>query len=142
MYMSEITPTPPPVAAPRRGVALWAQIIVWAALQSRHVDLVHTLEAFKPIIDIARGYFGAAQRARKLPRTVDVQLVLPILFGQFIYPFVGQAGQRWMFGADLSQPRFAARLRAELLRSADLLLGLEPERAAVTGHQRGTKRAR
>ena len=121
-----------------------AQILVWAAMQSRHMDIDRTLEAFRPFVDIAHGYFTSAQRAGLLPREVDVQLVLPILFAQFVYPFVAQEGQRWMFGGDLSQPKFAARLRALLLRSADLLLGVGPAdepRAAVTP-RRARRRAR
>ena len=102
-----------------------AQILVWAAMQSRRMNAERTLDAFRPFVDIARGYFTSAQRAGLLPAEVDVQLVLPILFAQFIYPFVAQEGQRWMFGADPSQPKFAARLRALLLHSADLLLGLD-----------------
>ena len=123
-----------------------AQILVWAAMQARRMDIERTLEAFRPFVDVARGYFLSAQRAGLLSREVDVQLVLPILFAQFVYPFVAQEGQRWMFGGDLSQPRFAARLRALLIRSADLLLGLEPAAAppvaAAARRRRSGKRAR
>ncbi len=127
-----------------------AQILVWAAMQSRSMDIERTLETFRPFVDIARGYFTSAQRAGLLPAHVDVQLVLPILFAQFVYPFVAQEGQRWMFGADPKQPKFAARLRALLLRSADVLLGLEvaQERRGHRGaeeaerHGGGDERAR
>ena len=119
-----------------------AQIMVWAAMQ--RTDIERTLEAFRPFVDVARGYFVSAQRAGLLSPDVDVQVVLPILFAQFVYPFVAQEGQRWMFGGDLSQPKFAARLRALLLRSADVLLGVGPAdepRAAVTPrrHRRRTR---
>jgi AcrR family transcriptional regulator len=119
-----------------------AQIMVWAAMQ--RTDVARTLEAFRPFVDVARGYFLSAQRAGLLAADVDVQVVLPILFAQFVYPFVAQEGQRWMFGGDPSQPKFAARLRTQLIRSADLLLGLQPatgKRTAVTA-RRGRKRAR
>jgi AcrR family transcriptional regulator len=106
-----------------------AQILVWAAMQSRQMDIARTLETFRPFVDIARGYFMSAQRAGLLPRDVDVQLVLPVLFAQVVYPFVAQEGQRFMFGGDLSQPKFAKRLRELLLRSADALLGLREKRA-------------
>lgn len=121
-----------------------AQILVWAAMQSRRMDIERTLERFRPFVDIAHGYFTSAQSAGLLPREVDVQLVLPILFAQFVYPFVAQEGQRWMFGGDLSQPKHAARLRALLLRSADVLLGVAPAdapRAAATARRR-PRRAR
>jgi AcrR family transcriptional regulator len=118
-----------------------AQILVWAAMQSRRMDIERTLEAFRPFVDIAHGYFTSAQRAGLLPREVDVQLVLPILFAQFVYPFVAQEGQRWMFGGDLSQPKFAARLRALLLRSADLLLGLQPADEPQAGKRRRNRKA-
>jgi len=103
-----------------------AQILVWSAMQSRNKDVARALEAFRPFVDIAHGYFTSAQSAGLLPRDVDVQLVLPILFAQFVFPFVAQEGQHRMFGGDLSQPKFASRLRALLLRSADLMLGLRP----------------
>ena len=121
-----------------------AQIMVWAAMQ--RTDFERTLEAFRPFVDVARGYFVSAQRAGLLSPDIDVQVVLPILFAQFVYPFVGQEGQRWMFGGDPSEPKFAARLRALLIHSADLLLGLQPaaeSRAAVTARRRRSrKRAR
>jgi AcrR family transcriptional regulator len=121
-----------------------AQIMVWAAMQRTGIE--RTLEAFRPFVDVARGYFLSAQREGLLSRDVDVQVVLPILFAQFVYPFVAQEGQRWMFGGDPSQPKFAARLRAQLIRSADLMLGLQPAptpRAAVTSPRRPRrKRAR
>lgn len=119
-----------------------AQILVWAAMQSRRMDIERTLDEFRPFVDVARGYFLSAQRAGLLSRDVDVQLVLPVLFAQFIYPFVAQEGQRWMFGASPSDPKFAARLRAVLLQSADLLLGLRPapkSRSAPTA-RRGRSR--
>jgi AcrR family transcriptional regulator len=121
-----------------------AQILVWAAMQSRNKDVERTLESFRPFVDIAHGYFTSAQSSGLLPSEVDVQLVLPILFAQFVYPFVAQEGQRRMFGGDLSQPRFAGRLRALLLRSADLLLGLRPadEPRARVAARRRRKRAR
>ncbi len=104
-----------------------AQIMMWTALGANRLDFDNTLEMFQPVVDIGRGYFGAAQKSGMLAPDVDVHLVLPILFAQFIYPFVAQRGQRRIFGSDASDAAFANRLRAVLIRSAELLLGVGPK---------------
>lgn len=102
-----------------------ARLMMWSALQAGSLDFDRTLAVFKPSIDLGVAYFQAAQRAGELPRDVDVPVVLPLVFGLFTYTFIAQPGQRRHFGADVSDPAFAARARAALLAGCERLLGLD-----------------
>ena len=108
-----------------------ARLMMWSALQAGQLDFERTLDMFEPLLALGVTYFEAAQRAKELPADVDVPVVLPLVFGQFIYTFVAQPGQRRRFGADVSDPKFAARSRTAMIAGAERLLGLD----------RGRKRA-
>lgn len=102
-----------------------ARLMMWSALQAGSLDFDRTLAVFKPSIDLGVAYFTAAQRAGELPPDIDVPVVLPLVFGLFIYTFIAQPGQRHHFGADVSDPAFAARARTALLAGCERLLGLD-----------------
>lgn len=102
-----------------------ARLMMWSALQAGELDFARTVAVFEPMIALGVTYFETAQRAGELPRDIDVPVVLPLVFGQFIYTFVAQPGQRRRFGADVSNPRFASRARAAMLDAAERLLGLD-----------------
>lgn len=116
-----------------------ARLMMWSALQAGDLDFERTLAIFDPVIALGVTYFESAQKSRQLPAEVDVPVVLPLVFGSFVYTFIAQPGQRRRFGADLSDPAFAARTRAALLAGAERLLGLDrppPPRRRATGAAR------
>jgi AcrR family transcriptional regulator len=102
-----------------------ARLFMWGALQAGQLDLERALSMYRPIIDVGAGYFEAAQRTGQLPTEIDIRIVLPQLFGMFIYTLIDREGHRMQFGADLSDPALAARVRATLLAGAERLLGLD-----------------
>ncbi|HEY5948392.1 MAG TPA: TetR/AcrR family transcriptional regulator, partial [Kofleriaceae bacterium] len=79
-----------------------ARLMMWSALQAGQLDFDRTLAVFQPIITFGVTYFETAQRAGELPKHVDVPVVLPLVFGLFVYTFIAQPGQRRHFGADVS----------------------------------------
>jgi AcrR family transcriptional regulator len=113
-----------------------ARLMMWSALQAGQLDFDRTLAIFQPLISFGVSYLETAQRAGELPRHVDIPVVLPLVFGMFVYTFIAQPGQRRHFGADVSDPRFGARARAAMLDGADRLLGW------ITPPPRRTTRAR
>jgi AcrR family transcriptional regulator len=102
-----------------------ARLMMWSALQASQLDFDRTLAVFQPLITFGVTYFQTAQRAGELPKAIDVPVVLPIIFGAFIYTFIAQPGQRRHFGADVSDPKFGPRARAALLDGAERLLGFD-----------------
>jgi AcrR family transcriptional regulator len=110
-----------------------ARLMMWSALQAGELDFDRTLAIFQPMIALGVTYFETAQRAGELAADVDVPIVMPLVFGQFIYTFIAQPGQRRHFGADVSDKRFAARARAAMLDAAERLLALDrPQRRRNT----------
>lgn len=105
-----------------------ARLMMWSALQAGQLDFDRTLAVFQPIITFGVTYFETAQRAGELPKHVDVPVVLPLVFGLFVYTFIAQPGQRRHFGADVSDRKFAARARAAMLDGAERLLALDRRR--------------
>jgi AcrR family transcriptional regulator len=99
------------------------RILMWASLQPESLDFEKTIDQFQPIVNLAVRYLEAARDAGQIG-DVDIQVVLPLFWGQLVFAFVDQAGHRRFAGKDFSDPDFAARARRELLRSAFLLLGL------------------
>jgi AcrR family transcriptional regulator len=118
-----------------------ARLMIWGALQAGQHDFDRMLDVFQPIITIGVGYFEAAQRAGQLPADIDVPVVLPQVFGLFTYTFIAQHGQRRHFGADLSDPAFAVRMRKALLAGAERLLGLDRPVRPIRPAQRRAQRA-
>jgi hypothetical protein len=99
---------------------------MWNALQAGQLDFERTLAIFQPLITFGVSYVETAQRAGEVSRHVDVPVVLPLVFGMFIYTFIAQPGQRRHFGADVADAKFGARARAALLDSVDRMLGFAP----------------
>jgi AcrR family transcriptional regulator len=107
-----------------------ARLMMWSAMQAGQLDFERTLSIFQPVIALGTTYFQAAQRAGELPEEIDVPVVLPLVFGLFIYTFIAQPGQRRHFGADVSDKQFGARTRAAMLDGAERLLALDRVKAA------------
>jgi AcrR family transcriptional regulator len=105
-----------------------ARLMMWSALQAGELDFDRTLAIFQPMIALGVTYFETAQRRGELPKDIDVPVVLPLVFGLFIYTFIAQPGQRRHFGADVSNPKFATRARTAMLAGAERLLGLDRAR--------------
>jgi AcrR family transcriptional regulator len=101
-----------------------ARLMMWSALQAGELDFDRTLAIFQPMIALGVTYFETAQRGGELAKDIDVPVVLPLVFGLFIYTFIAQPGQRRHFGADVSNPKFAARARRAMIAGAERLLGL------------------
>jgi AcrR family transcriptional regulator len=109
-----------------------ARLMMWSALQAGELDFERTVDVFQPMITLGVTYFQTAQRRGELPADVDVPVVLPLVFGSFVYTFIAQPGQRRRFGADISDRKFAARARTAMIAGAERLLGLDrPRRAAA-----------
>jgi AcrR family transcriptional regulator len=106
-----------------------ARLMMWSALQAGELDFDRTLAIFQPMISLGVTYFETAQRAGELPKDIDVPVVLPLVFGLFIYTFIAQPGQRRHFGADVSDRKFATRARSSMLAGAERLLGLDRGRS-------------
>jgi AcrR family transcriptional regulator len=119
-----------------------ARLMMWSALQAGELDFDRTLAVFQPMIALGVTYFQTAQRAGELPADIDIPIVLPLVFGQFIYTFIAQPGQRRHFGADVSDRKFAARARAAMLAGAERLLGLDRPRTRPTSETRERKSRR
>jgi AcrR family transcriptional regulator len=110
-----------------------ARLMMWSALQAGELDFDRTLAIFQPMISLGVTYFETAQRAGELPADVDVPVVLPLVFGMFVYTFIAQPGQRKHFGADVSDRKFATRARATMLAGAERLLGLDRRNRTRSG---------
>jgi AcrR family transcriptional regulator len=105
-----------------------ARMMMWSALQAGQLDFDRTVSIFQPVIALGTTYFEAAQRAGELPDEIDVPVVLPLVFGLFVYTFIAQPGQRRHFGSDVSDPQFGGRARMAMLAGAERLLGLSGSR--------------
>ncbi len=105
-----------------------ARILAWASLQSESMDFDAAARPFRPVVDLAVRLLQDAQARGEVAEGVDVQTVLVLLYDQILFTVVDRAGHRHHFGRDLRDADHARRVRAALVRSARLLLGLRDER--------------
>lgn len=119
-----------------------ARLMMWGTLQAGQLDFDRTLAVYQPTISFGVTYFEAAQRAGELPADIDVPVVLPLVFGLFVYTFIAHPGQRRHFGADVSDPAFAARARVAMLDGAERLLGLDRASLGADGRRAARRRPR
>ena len=102
-----------------------ARIMTWAVLQADALDFASTARTFQPLIDLAEQYVMPME-AEGVFGEQDIHLVLGQLQGMLVFQFIDQPGHRWSYGKDFSDPEHAARVKAQLLRSARLLVGGKP----------------
>jgi AcrR family transcriptional regulator len=105
------------------------RILMWSSLQPEALEFEQTVQQFRPIVALAVRYLESARSAGEIG-DVDIEVILPLFYGQLVFAFIDQAGHRLFAGKDFSDPAFAARAKRELLRSAFLLLGLPFEEPA------------
>jgi AcrR family transcriptional regulator len=101
------------------------RIVAWAMLQADSMDFQHLSQAFTPAVRLLVDSVKAMQRRGEIDAAVDVETAISTLFGQFLYVLVNSAGQRFVWGQDLSDLAYRARMKAQLLRATRLVLGLD-----------------
>jgi hypothetical protein len=102
-----------------------ARILTWAVLQADAMDFAGAARTFQPLIDLVHRFTDGVQGAGGLAG-IDVKVVLGLIQGLLVYQFVDQPGHRFTFGADFADAAHAARVKAQVVRSARLLLGGSP----------------
>ncbi|MCC6746784.1 MAG: TetR/AcrR family transcriptional regulator [Deltaproteobacteria bacterium] len=101
------------------------RVSMWASLHASSMDYEATGRTFQPLVDLGRFYVKDLERRGLVGgEGVDVDVVLPLLKGMFIFAFVDQAGHRQFFGKDFDDPELATRFKRALIRATRLLLGV------------------
>lgn len=100
------------------------RIVAWAAMQPETMDYEGTARVFRPLSDFAKGYVLQQQSLGRVPPDVDVEAIVPLVTGMFIYTLINRPGLKRYFGKDFTDPVHAARVRGVMVRSALGLLGL------------------
>lgn len=100
------------------------RIVAWAMLQADSVDFNRLSAALTPALRLLIDSVKQMQIAGEIESTVDVETAISTLFGQFLYALINSPGQRHVWGHDLSDRVYRARMRAQLLRATVLVLGL------------------
>ncbi len=104
------------------------RIGMWASMQAESMDFPGVFQTFAPWFRMAVQYFSRLAQEGRI-RTIDVEVMLSLFYGQFAQAFLDQPSQRQYFGKDLSDPEHAARVRKSVIDTAMILLGLDGARA-------------
>lgn len=101
------------------------KILTWMAVQSELLDFDKTSKTFNPTAMMLTKNLKELQTQGAFDPEVDLEVALPLLYGQFLFLFNHHAGHRFLFGVDITDKAHAARVKKELGRIALLTLGLQ-----------------
>ena len=76
------------------------------------------------LVELGSAYFKSQQDAGHIAKDVDVEVVMPLVQGMLVYNFSNRPGLERSFKKTFADPAHAARFRREMIRAAELLLGL------------------
>jgi len=98
------------------------RILVWAWMQADSMDFESTATTFDPLVELLFRYIESVKAGGRIT-DIDADVVTGLLQGALITPFIAQVAARRQLGTDFSDPDYAARVKAQLLRAARLLFG-------------------
>jgi AcrR family transcriptional regulator len=105
-----------------------ARIPLWAFLQADALDFTTTSSSLlEPLASILVMFATQAQAKGEIPASIDLPVVVPLLYGQFLFAFADPAGHRHLYGTDYSNPEHAARVRRAFVATACRTLGWDPD---------------
>ncbi|HJL18636.1 MAG TPA: TetR family transcriptional regulator [Sandaracinaceae bacterium LLY-WYZ-13_1] len=103
------------------------RVVLWATLHAEEMDYEGTARAFDPLVELTLRTVRGLQAVGLVDPEVDVEVMVPLLHGQVVYAFADRAGHRRFYGADLSDPAHAARVKRALLRTVRCALGVRAD---------------
>lgn len=98
------------------------RIVMWFTLEAESFDYESTRNHFRPLVQ-----FGAAflrEHGYNSKRGVDLEMTMTALRAQLVFMLVDRSGHENTFGKSLSDPKHAARVKKEFIKSAMLMLGI------------------
>ena len=101
------------------------KILTWMAVQAELIDFASTSKTFNPTALMLTKHLKELQIQGTFRADVDLEVALPLLYGQFLFLFNHHAGHRFLFGVDITDKDHATRVKKELIRIAALTLGLK-----------------
>lgn len=103
------------------------RVVMWAAIQPHEKDEDGVAQNFRPLVAFADAYLKAQRAIGLVPADVDTEVIAVLMHSMLTYTVVNTRGLRSTFGADLSDPALAARVREAIVAAALHLLGLSAE---------------
>lgn len=101
-----------------------ARIPLWASLQSSALDFSTTSTSlFEPLASMSMMMFMQAQARGEIPREIDLQVVVPLIYGQLLFAFADPAGHRLHYGTDLTDEAHAKRVKKAFIEGVGRMLG-------------------
>jgi AcrR family transcriptional regulator len=101
------------------------KILTWLAVQAEFLDFEQTNKAFQPIAMMLTNHIKKMQKEGAFNPNADLEVALPLLYGQFVFLFNHDTGHRFLFGRDINDKEHAERVKREFTRIVMLALGLE-----------------
>ena len=84
-----------------------------------------TNKAFQPIAMMLTNHIKKLQKEGAFNASADLEVALPLLYGQFVFLFNHDTGHRFLFGRDIHDKGHAERVKKEFIRIVMLALGHE-----------------
>jgi AcrR family transcriptional regulator len=101
------------------------KILTWMAIQAEFLDFDQTTRTFNPTALMLTKHLKEMQEGGAFDSEVDLEVTLPLLYGQFLFLFNHHAGHRFLFGKDITDKDHATRVKKALTRIAILTLGVK-----------------